>query len=154
MIHTYERYITNRLVRKDVDDNAKVKGTKTGTIGRPNITLEQMGHEVHICGDTEYCLGCGRNANAKHIDTAKHVFWRKPCQACKAVGPDMSKGTCKAYDHKRGSTHYQDTCNKRHKNSEEDKCPGTWIRRQAMIEAEQKHKDVMFLKQTTRERAI
>eukprot|EP00972_Heterocapsa_arctica_P038193 5624044-Heterocapsa_arctica.AAC.1 len=60
-----------------------MKGTKTGTVGRPKITPEQMGHEVHICGNTEYCLGCGRNAKAKHIDTAKHVFWRK--LVCKPV---------------------------------------------------------------------
>eukprot|EP00972_Heterocapsa_arctica_P113937 16439859-Heterocapsa_arctica.AAC.1 len=84
-----------------------------------------MGHEARSCGDTEYCLGCGRTIKAKHIVTAKHVFWRKQvckpvlrlrqykekqhigfkewwyCQACKAVGPEMNKGICKAYDHKR-----------------------------------------------------
>eukprot|EP00972_Heterocapsa_arctica_P048035 7084478-Heterocapsa_arctica.AAC.1 len=77
MIYTYLRYIKNPLVRTDVETNAKVKGTKTGAVGRPTILPEQMGHEVHICGDTEYCLACGRSTKAKHIETANHVFWRK-----------------------------------------------------------------------------
>eukprot|EP00972_Heterocapsa_arctica_P082704 12186477-Heterocapsa_arctica.AAC.1 len=25
-----------------------------------------MGHEVQVCGNYEYCLGCGRNTKAKH----------------------------------------------------------------------------------------
>eukprot|EP00972_Heterocapsa_arctica_P078958 11642336-Heterocapsa_arctica.AAC.1 len=54
-----------------------VKGTKTGAVGRPSTSPEHLGHDVNICGDTEYCLGCGRSAKAKHIDTAKHVFWRR-----------------------------------------------------------------------------
>eukprot|EP00972_Heterocapsa_arctica_P084148 12396458-Heterocapsa_arctica.AAC.1 len=77
MISTYTRYINNPLVRKDAEDNKKVKGTKTGAVGRPSILLEQLGHDVRICGDTEYCLACGRSTKAKHIDTAKHVFWRR-----------------------------------------------------------------------------
>eukprot|EP00972_Heterocapsa_arctica_P048043 7084977-Heterocapsa_arctica.AAC.1 len=54
-----------------------LKGTKTGAAGRPSILPAQLGHDVKICGDTEYCLGCGRCTKAKHIDIAKHVFWRR-----------------------------------------------------------------------------
>eukprot|EP00972_Heterocapsa_arctica_P091508 13498781-Heterocapsa_arctica.AAC.1 len=43
-----------------------------------------MGHEVQTCGDYEYCLGCGRNNKAKHIISAKRVFWRR--EFCKPVG--------------------------------------------------------------------
>eukprot|EP00972_Heterocapsa_arctica_P019987 2950153-Heterocapsa_arctica.AAC.1 len=60
------------MVRKDAEENKKVKGTKTGAVGRPTILLEKLGHEVRICGDTEFCLGCGRSTKANHIDTAKH----------------------------------------------------------------------------------
>eukprot|EP00972_Heterocapsa_arctica_P025141 3703517-Heterocapsa_arctica.AAC.1 len=77
MIYTYLTYINNPRVRKDAEENKKVKGTKTGTVGRPSILPEQLGHEVKICGDTEYCLGCGRSIMAKHIYTAEHVFWRR-----------------------------------------------------------------------------
>eukprot|EP00972_Heterocapsa_arctica_P088290 13020421-Heterocapsa_arctica.AAC.1 len=42
-----------------------------------------MGHEVHICGDYEYCLGCGRTTKAKHSTSAKIVFWRR--EYCKPV---------------------------------------------------------------------
>eukprot|EP00972_Heterocapsa_arctica_P077856 11484433-Heterocapsa_arctica.AAC.1 len=66
------RYIKTTIVRKDAESNAKVKGTKIGAVGRPTIRPEQMGHEVHTCGDTEYCLGCGRCTKARHIVTAKH----------------------------------------------------------------------------------
>eukprot|EP00972_Heterocapsa_arctica_P071764 10599328-Heterocapsa_arctica.AAC.1 len=59
---------------KDAKEHKNVKGTKTGAVGRPSILPEQLGHEVKICGDNEYCLGCGRGTKAKHIDTAKHVF--------------------------------------------------------------------------------
>eukprot|EP00972_Heterocapsa_arctica_P041121 6060562-Heterocapsa_arctica.AAC.1 len=54
----------------------KVKGTKTGAVGRPSILPEQLGHDVKTCGEYEYCLGCGRSTKATRIDTAKHVFWR------------------------------------------------------------------------------
>eukprot|EP00972_Heterocapsa_arctica_P014684 2162452-Heterocapsa_arctica.AAC.1 len=77
MISTYTKYIKNHLARKDAEENKKVKGTKAGAVGRPSILPEQLGHDVKICGDTEYCLGCGRRTKAKHIDTAKHVFWRR-----------------------------------------------------------------------------
>eukprot|EP00972_Heterocapsa_arctica_P047910 7067328-Heterocapsa_arctica.AAC.1 len=45
MIYTYTRYINNPLVRKDAEENKKVKGTKTGAVGRPSILPEQLGHE-------------------------------------------------------------------------------------------------------------
>eukprot|EP00972_Heterocapsa_arctica_P058414 8617965-Heterocapsa_arctica.AAC.1 len=72
MMFTYLKYIKKPLVRKDSEENKKVKGTETGAVGRPTILPEHLGHEVNICGDTEYCLGCGRSTKAKHIDTAKH----------------------------------------------------------------------------------
>eukprot|EP00972_Heterocapsa_arctica_P033977 5002919-Heterocapsa_arctica.AAC.1 len=99
-----------------------------------------MGHEVHICGDTEYCLGCGRSTKAKHIDNAKHVLEKTDwwcCQACEAVGPDMNKRIGFAYNHKRGNAQDPDTDNKKSKNIEEDKYPGVSIRKQATMEAEQ-----------------
>eukprot|EP00972_Heterocapsa_arctica_P036916 5435113-Heterocapsa_arctica.AAC.1 len=77
MISTYTKYIKNPLVRKDAEENNKVNGTKTRAVGRPSILPEHLGHDVNICGDTEYCLGCGRSTKAKNIDTAKHVFWRR-----------------------------------------------------------------------------
>eukprot|EP00972_Heterocapsa_arctica_P028761 4231541-Heterocapsa_arctica.AAC.1 len=83
MIFTYLKYIKNPLIRKDSEENKKVKDTKTGAVGRPTILPEQLGHEVKICGDTEYCLGRGRSTKAKHIDNAKHVFWRR--QICRPV---------------------------------------------------------------------
>eukprot|EP00972_Heterocapsa_arctica_P018723 2770000-Heterocapsa_arctica.AAC.1 len=42
-----------------------------------------MGHEVQTCGNYEYCLGCGRNAKAKHSPSAKLVVWRR--EYCKPV---------------------------------------------------------------------
>eukprot|EP00972_Heterocapsa_arctica_P043006 6341539-Heterocapsa_arctica.AAC.1 len=38
---------------------------------------EQLGHDVKTHGDYEYCLGYGKCTKAKHIETAKHVFWRR-----------------------------------------------------------------------------
>eukprot|EP00972_Heterocapsa_arctica_P115390 16447478-Heterocapsa_arctica.AAC.1 len=83
MIYTYLTYNNNPLVRNDAEDNTKVKGTNKGAVDRPSILPAQLGHDVKICGDTAYCLGCGRCTKAKHIDTAKHVFWRR--QVCAPV---------------------------------------------------------------------
>eukprot|EP00972_Heterocapsa_arctica_P034734 5113810-Heterocapsa_arctica.AAC.1 len=55
----------------------KIKGTPTGTKGRQIIMPEQMGHEVQISGDYEYCRGCGRTTKAKSSTSAKRVFWRR-----------------------------------------------------------------------------
>eukprot|EP00972_Heterocapsa_arctica_P047911 7067502-Heterocapsa_arctica.AAC.1 len=66
MLKNYIVYINHPLVRKDALYYNKIKGTPTGTKGRHIIRPEQMGHEVNICGDSEYCLGCGRSTKAKH----------------------------------------------------------------------------------------
>eukprot|EP00972_Heterocapsa_arctica_P075825 11184877-Heterocapsa_arctica.AAC.1 len=42
-----------------------------------------MGHEVLICGDYEYCLGCGRETTTNHSTSAKRIFWRR--QFCNVV---------------------------------------------------------------------
>eukprot|EP00972_Heterocapsa_arctica_P085873 12655084-Heterocapsa_arctica.AAC.1 len=152
VIYTYTRYINNPLVRKDAEENKKVKGTKTGAVGRPSILPEQVGHEVKICGDFEYCLGCGRSTKAKHIDTAQHVFWRRQictlvlrlrpyqdkqhqggslnwwyCMACEAKGLDMNKKFCSAYTHNRGKSPDSD-----HSDDDNDEhFPGYKIRKEA-----------------------
>eukprot|EP00972_Heterocapsa_arctica_P015494 2280885-Heterocapsa_arctica.AAC.1 len=54
-----------------------MKGTKTGAVGRPSMMPEQLGHEVKTHGNYEYCLKCGKYTKAKHIDIAKHLFWRR-----------------------------------------------------------------------------
>eukprot|EP00972_Heterocapsa_arctica_P074546 11002660-Heterocapsa_arctica.AAC.1 len=77
MIKNYLKYITHPLVRKDVIENKKIKGTPTSIKGRQIITPEQMGHDVEICGEYEYCLGCGRTTKAKHNTTAKRICWRR-----------------------------------------------------------------------------
>eukprot|EP00972_Heterocapsa_arctica_P088194 13003969-Heterocapsa_arctica.AAC.1 len=75
-----------------------------------------MGHDVQTCGNYEYCLGCGRETQAKHIPAAKRIFWRRqyckptvrleryrsrkhnvifdgwwPCRGCFAKGPGLNK---------------------------------------------------------------
>eukprot|EP00972_Heterocapsa_arctica_P102243 15065079-Heterocapsa_arctica.AAC.1 len=65
-------YIKNPLVKEDAEKHKKIKGTKTGAVGRPSILPEQLGHDVKIRGDYEYCLGRGRSTKAKHIESAKH----------------------------------------------------------------------------------
>eukprot|EP00972_Heterocapsa_arctica_P039010 5745883-Heterocapsa_arctica.AAC.1 len=72
MMNTYIKYIKHPLVNEDAEQHKNIKGTKTGAVGRPSILPEQLGHDVNICGDYEYCLGCGRSTKAKHIETAKH----------------------------------------------------------------------------------
>eukprot|EP00972_Heterocapsa_arctica_P109252 16087554-Heterocapsa_arctica.AAC.1 len=62
----------NPLVKEDAITHKKIKGIKNGAVGRPSIMPEQLGHDVNIHGDYEYCLGCGRCTKAKHIETAKH----------------------------------------------------------------------------------
>eukprot|EP00972_Heterocapsa_arctica_P045064 6651766-Heterocapsa_arctica.AAC.1 len=74
---TYIKYVENPLVKEDAEKHKNIKGTKTGAVGRPSILPEQLGHEVQTHGNYEYCLKCGRCTKAKHIDTAKHVFWRR-----------------------------------------------------------------------------
>eukprot|EP00972_Heterocapsa_arctica_P051421 7564216-Heterocapsa_arctica.AAC.1 len=37
MISTYTKYIKNLQVRKDAEENKKVKGAKTGALGGPSI---------------------------------------------------------------------------------------------------------------------
>eukprot|EP00972_Heterocapsa_arctica_P107189 15791544-Heterocapsa_arctica.AAC.1 len=71
MLKNYIIYINHPFVRKDALYNKKIKGAPTGTKGRQIIGPEQMGHEVQICGDYAYCLGCGRTAKAKHTTSAK-----------------------------------------------------------------------------------
>eukprot|EP00972_Heterocapsa_arctica_P042433 6253797-Heterocapsa_arctica.AAC.1 len=68
MIRTYKKYITNPLVRKDIESNAKIKGTREGKKGRPCIRPEQLGRDVKTSGQFEYCLGCGRSTKATHIE--------------------------------------------------------------------------------------
>eukprot|EP00972_Heterocapsa_arctica_P082824 12205504-Heterocapsa_arctica.AAC.1 len=65
------------MVKEDAIKHNNIKGTKTGAVGRPSMMPEQLGHYVKIHGDYEYCLGCGRCTKAKHMETAKHVFWRR-----------------------------------------------------------------------------
>eukprot|EP00972_Heterocapsa_arctica_P108167 15929371-Heterocapsa_arctica.AAC.1 len=77
MLNNYLKSITNPLVRKDALDNTNIKGTPTGIKGRQIITPEQMGHEVQIRGECEYCLGCGRTTKAKRSTSAKRVYWRR-----------------------------------------------------------------------------
>eukprot|EP00972_Heterocapsa_arctica_P049557 7294137-Heterocapsa_arctica.AAC.1 len=72
MMKTYIKYINNPLVKEDAERHKHIKGTTTGAVGRPSISPEQLGHDVNICGDYEYCLGCGRSTKAKRIDKAKH----------------------------------------------------------------------------------
>eukprot|EP00972_Heterocapsa_arctica_P034499 5079975-Heterocapsa_arctica.AAC.1 len=83
MISTYQRYITDPLVRKDVITNIKIKGTPSVNKGRPTIRPEQLGHDVHVSCKFEYCLGCGRSTKAAHIATASVVFWKR--QLCNPV---------------------------------------------------------------------
>eukprot|EP00972_Heterocapsa_arctica_P036694 5402368-Heterocapsa_arctica.AAC.1 len=45
MISTYQRYITDPLVRKGVITNIKIKGTPSVKKGRPTIRPEQLGHD-------------------------------------------------------------------------------------------------------------
>eukprot|EP00972_Heterocapsa_arctica_P017168 2537980-Heterocapsa_arctica.AAC.1 len=71
------KYIKKTCGKRGCGKHKKIKGTKTGAVGRPSSLPEQLGHNVKICGDYEYCLGRGRTTKAKHIDTAKHVFWRR-----------------------------------------------------------------------------
>eukprot|EP00972_Heterocapsa_arctica_P068645 10143523-Heterocapsa_arctica.AAC.1 len=49
-----------------------------------------MGHDVQLCGDYEYCLGCGRETQAKHIAAAKIISWRR--QYCKPTVSLMDGG--------------------------------------------------------------
>eukprot|EP00972_Heterocapsa_arctica_P099447 14674593-Heterocapsa_arctica.AAC.1 len=77
MINNYISYIQHSLVREDALKNIKIKGTPTGTKGRQIIRPEQMGQKVQTCGDYEYCLGCGRNAKAKHSKSANTILWRR-----------------------------------------------------------------------------
>eukprot|EP00972_Heterocapsa_arctica_P085141 12545429-Heterocapsa_arctica.AAC.1 len=72
VMNTYINYIKNLLVKEDAEKHKNMKGTKTGAVGRPSVLPEQLGHDVKLCGEHEYCLGCGRSTKAKHIDTAKH----------------------------------------------------------------------------------
>eukprot|EP00972_Heterocapsa_arctica_P035296 5193630-Heterocapsa_arctica.AAC.2 len=56
-----------------------------------------MGHNVQTSGDYEYCLGCGREAKAKHTTKRKHdiIFdgcWA--CQGCLARGPGLNNRDC------------------------------------------------------------
>eukprot|EP00972_Heterocapsa_arctica_P036327 5346187-Heterocapsa_arctica.AAC.1 len=71
MLKNYHIYITHPFVRKDALDNTNIKRTPTGTKRRQIIRPEQMGHEVLICGDYEYCLGCGRTTKTKLSTSAK-----------------------------------------------------------------------------------
>eukprot|EP00972_Heterocapsa_arctica_P107987 15904959-Heterocapsa_arctica.AAC.1 len=84
---TYIKYIKNPLVKEDAEKHTNIKGTKTGAVGRPTILPEQLGHEVQTAstakGEYEYCLKCGKYTKAKHIETAKHIFWRR--DICKPV---------------------------------------------------------------------
>eukprot|EP00972_Heterocapsa_arctica_P035598 5238703-Heterocapsa_arctica.AAC.1 len=50
IINTYNTYITNPLVRKDIEMNAKIKGTPSGKKSRPSIRPEQLGHDVKFSG--------------------------------------------------------------------------------------------------------
>eukprot|EP00972_Heterocapsa_arctica_P008589 1253871-Heterocapsa_arctica.AAC.1 len=125
MMNTYIKYIKNPLVKEDAEKHTKIKGTTTGAVGRPSILPVQLGHDVTICGDYEYCLGCGRSTKTKHIDTAKHVFSRREIctpilrlrqyqdkhhkvgfkdwwyrTACEAKGPTMNNKFCSSYTHK------------------------------------------------------
>eukprot|EP00972_Heterocapsa_arctica_P084242 12411227-Heterocapsa_arctica.AAC.1 len=45
MMTTYIKYIKNLLVKEDAENHKKIKGTKTGAVGRPTIQPEQLGHE-------------------------------------------------------------------------------------------------------------
>eukprot|EP00972_Heterocapsa_arctica_P049785 7324578-Heterocapsa_arctica.AAC.1 len=64
---TYIKYIKNPLVKEDAEKHQKIKGTKTGAVGRPTRLPEQLGHEVQTAitmkGDYEYCLKCGKYTN-------------------------------------------------------------------------------------------
>eukprot|EP00972_Heterocapsa_arctica_P018863 2788347-Heterocapsa_arctica.AAC.1 len=77
MVRTYRKYITNPLVRKDIESDAKVKGTPEGKKGKPCTRPEQLGHDVQTSGEYEYCLGCGRCTKATHIESARRIFWRR-----------------------------------------------------------------------------
>eukprot|EP00972_Heterocapsa_arctica_P097691 14415068-Heterocapsa_arctica.AAC.1 len=46
MVNTYNIFITNPLAKKDIESNAKIKGTPSGKEGRPSIRPEQLGHDV------------------------------------------------------------------------------------------------------------
>eukprot|EP00972_Heterocapsa_arctica_P099962 14741298-Heterocapsa_arctica.AAC.1 len=83
MLRTYISYIHHTLVRDDALKNKKIKGSPTGKKGRQIIKPDQMSHDVQVCGDYEYCLGCGRETQAKHIASAKRIFWRR--QYCKPI---------------------------------------------------------------------
>eukprot|EP00972_Heterocapsa_arctica_P081816 12058282-Heterocapsa_arctica.AAC.1 len=69
--HGYTNGHTCAIEQEDAEKHKNIKGVKTGAIGKPSILPEQLGHDINICGDYEYCLGCGRSTKAKHIQTAK-----------------------------------------------------------------------------------
>eukprot|EP00972_Heterocapsa_arctica_P045916 6775993-Heterocapsa_arctica.AAC.1 len=167
MIYAYLKYIKNFLVNKHAEENKHVKGDKTGAVGRPTILPEQVGHEFRICGDTEYCLGCGRSTKAKHIDIAKHVFWRRQictpvlrlgqyqekqhkvgflnwwyCVACEAKGPEMNKQFCASYSHKRGKHLDSDPSD----DENDDQYPGTKTRNEAYLRIVENHIYMFFIK--------
>eukprot|EP00972_Heterocapsa_arctica_P025053 3691216-Heterocapsa_arctica.AAC.1 len=75
MLRNYIRYIQHTLATEDALKNKQIKGSPAG--GRQIIRPEQMGHEGQICGDYDYCLGCGRNNKAKRSILAKRVLWRR-----------------------------------------------------------------------------
>eukprot|EP00972_Heterocapsa_arctica_P041067 6053546-Heterocapsa_arctica.AAC.1 len=83
-----------------------------------------MGQTVQTLKIYEYCLTCGKYTKAKHIDTAKHVFWRRDictpvlrlrqyldtqhtmgfdgwwhCTKREARGPGLNNKFCTAYAH-------------------------------------------------------
>eukprot|EP00972_Heterocapsa_arctica_P093042 13723732-Heterocapsa_arctica.AAC.1 len=72
-----------------------------------------MGHEV--CTPV---LRLRQYHGTQHIVGFKDWWY---CQACEAVGPDMNKTICFAYNHKRGNAQAPDTDNKRSKTIEEVK---------------------------------
>eukprot|EP00972_Heterocapsa_arctica_P067214 9919296-Heterocapsa_arctica.AAC.1 len=123
---------------------------------------EQLGHDVNICGKYEYCLGWGRNTKAKHIDTAKHVFWRREictpilrlrqnqdkqhkvgfiewwcCTACEAKGPTMNNKFCSSYTHKR----WENTDSDHSGHDSDDRFPGHKVRISAYNRMVENHKD-------------
>eukprot|EP00972_Heterocapsa_arctica_P086869 12806169-Heterocapsa_arctica.AAC.1 len=44
MMKTYIKHIKNLLVKEDAENTRSIKGTKTGSVGRPSILPEQLGH--------------------------------------------------------------------------------------------------------------
>eukprot|EP00972_Heterocapsa_arctica_P081693 12041248-Heterocapsa_arctica.AAC.1 len=110
---TYTRYINNPLVRKDAEDHEKVKGTKTGAVGRPTILPEIMLKYV----ETLNIVLDAAEAQKQSILTRQNMF----------SGGGKYAPRCSSYTHKRGKNPDSDHSD----HDSEDQLPGYKTRKEA-----------------------